>query len=386
VKDRQRPPLDPHDNCTFAVSVDWDAAQITLEGSPAGPGGGASLTPVAGVELVFDRAGGRLSQVVVAAGEPFGPVVPGEPALAYLARLLGDRVAAALRQAPYGTVPPVMPRPHPAMIAALSRLARLESARRTTPVPCSPLWTMEAADLARQGRRPSALANAGPPLPSAPAAPLRPPASAAPPRLPTAPGSESLGGWLDPGLVPPGVFRYGLSPDSDLDIRGRDGAEPLVTVEVRLARGAGWSALASCRVRLVDSDARRVLAVSPLCPEGLRARAELLAPVEPGALWVEVVDDERRPVRGTRLRRMRRALRWADAALRAASCPAGLDPGRTDEQWAWLAALAWDRCRADWAAAGDAERAEVAARLARHPVRWTRPYLAEAICDPAAAR
>ena len=24
--------------------------------------------------------------------------------------------------------------------------------------------------------------------------------------------------------------------------------------------------------------------------------------------------------------------------------------------------------------------------LARHPVRWTRPYLAEATCDPAAAR
>ena len=105
-----------------------------------------------------------------------------------------------------------------------------------------------------------------------------------------------------------------------------------------------------------------------------------------GALWVEVVDDERRPVRGTRLRRMRRALRWADAALRAASRPGGLDPDRTDEQWAQLAALAWNRCRADWTAAGDADRAAAAARLARHPVRWTRPYLAEATCDPAAAR
>ena len=30
--------------------------------------------------------------------------------------------------------------------------------------------------------------------------------------------------------------------------------------------------------------------------------------------------------------------------------------------------------------------ADVAARLARYPVRWTRPYLAEATCDPAAAR
>src|SRR5689334_21303328 len=89
VKDQQRPPLDHHDNCTFAVSVDWDAAQITLEGPSAGPGGGASLIPVPGVELVFDRAEGHLSQVVVEAGEPFGPVVPGEPVLAYLGRLLG---------------------------------------------------------------------------------------------------------------------------------------------------------------------------------------------------------------------------------------------------------------------------------------------------------
>ena len=377
MKDQRRPPLDHHDNCTFAVSVDWDAAQITLEGPPAGPGGGASLTLVPGVELVFDRAEGRLSQVVVEAGEPFGLVVPGEPALAHLGRLLGDRVAAALRQAPYGTVPPVMPRPHPTAIAALSRLARLESARRTTPVPCSPLWTMEAADLTRQGLRPSTLASAGPPLPPAPATP---------PRLPAAPASKSLSGWLDPALVPPGVFRYGLSPDSDLDIRVHDDEEPLITVEAGLARGIGWSALASCRVRLVDSDARRVLAVSPLCPDGLRARAEFPAAVEAGALWVEVVDDERRPVRGTRLRRMRRALRWADAALRAASRPGGLDPDRTDEQWAQLAALAWNRCRADWTAAGDADRAAAAARLARHPVRWTRPYLAEATCDPAAAR
>ena len=388
MKGQQRPPLDHHDNCTFAVSVDWDAAQITLEGPPAGPGGGVSLIPLPGLELVFDRAEGHLSQVVVEAGEPFGPVVPGEPVLAYLGRLLGDRVAAALRQAPYGTVSPVMPRLHPAVIAALSRLAGLESARRTTPVPCSPLWTMEAADLARQGRRPSVLGHTGPPLPSVPAPP---------PRLPAASASKSLSGWLDPALVPPGVFRYGLSPDSDLDIHVHDDEDLLITVETRLARGVGWSALASCRVRLVDSDARRILAVSPLRPRGMHARAELRGPAEAGtrflpthagaaALWVEVVDDARHPVRGTRLRRMRRALRWADAALRAASRPAGLDPGRTDEQWAQLAALAWDRCRADWSAAGDAERAEVAARLARHPVRWTRPYLAEAICDPAAAR
>jgi hypothetical protein len=379
VKDQQRPPLDHHDNCTFAVSVDWDAAQITLEGPPAGPGGVASLTSVPGVELVFDRARGHLSQVVVEVGEPFGPVVPDEPAIAYLDRILGDRVAAALRRAPYGTVAPVTSQPHPTAIAALSRLARLDSARRTTPVPWSPLWAVEAADLARQCQRPSTtlLAHARPPLPSAPATSTRPA---------TVPASKNLSGWLDPALVPPGVFRYGLLPDSDLNIRVRDDEEPLITVEAMLAPGADRSALASCQVRLVDSDARRILTVSPLRPNGLRARAELSAPAAIGPLWVEVVDDERRPVRGTRLRRMRRALRWADAALRAASRPVGLDPDRTDEQWAGLAALAWDRCRADWTAASDADRAVAAAWLALHPVVWTRPYLAEAICDPAAAR
>jgi hypothetical protein len=377
VKDQQRPPLDHHDNCTFAVSVDWDAAQITLEGPPIGPGGGASLTSVPGVELIFDRAGGRLCQVVVEAGEPFGPVAPGEPALAHLSRVLGDGVAAALRQAPYGSVPPVTLRPHPIAIVALSRLARLDSARRTTPVPWSPLWALEGADLVRQCQRSSTLAHAGPCLPSAPAAPPRPA---------TVPASKNLSGWLDPALVPLGVFRYGLSPDSDLDIRVHDDEGPLVTVEAMLAPGVGRSALAWCQVRLVDSDARRVLTVSPLRPDGLRARAEFPTPAAAGPLWVEVVDDERRPVRGTRLRRMRRALRWADAALRAASRPTGLDPDRTDEQWAELAALAWDRCRADWTAAGDASRAAVAAWLARHPVRWTRPYLAEATRDPVSAR
>jgi hypothetical protein len=182
-----------------------------------------------------------------------------------------------------------------------------------------------------------------------------------------------------------------------MDIRAHDNGEPQITVEARLARGVGWPALASCRVRLVDSSTRRILAVSPLRPHGMRARAELLVPggsdaqslpTHAGAatLSVEVVDDERRPVRGTRLRRMRQALRWADTALRAAGRPAGLDPGRTDEEWAGLAALAWDRCRAGWAAAGDAERTDVAARLAQYPLQWTRPYLAEATCDPAIAR
>ena len=102
MNDRQRPPLDPHDTCTFAVLVDWDAAQITLEGPPAGPGGGASLTPVPGVELVFDRAGGRLYRWWSRRANRSAPWSRARPALAYLGRVLGGRAAAAVRQAPYG--------------------------------------------------------------------------------------------------------------------------------------------------------------------------------------------------------------------------------------------------------------------------------------------
>jgi len=48
----------------------------------------------------------------------------------------------------------------------------------------------------------------------------------------------------------------------------------------------------------------------------------------------------------------RRALRWADAALRAARAPKGLaSQATTDADWVALAALAWQACRDDWAAA-----------------------------------
>lgn len=326
--------------------------------------------------MVFDRAAGQLSQVVVGAGEPGGPVVPGERTLGYLGQVLGHRVAAAVRQAPHTAVPLVTPGPHPGGIEVLSRLARLGSAWRTTPVPCSPLWAAETAGLTDRCQRRVAPGTA--PLSSVPLSSVPRPAA----RSAAVPGSENLGGWLEPALVPPGVFRYGLSPDCDLDIRVHDD-DSLITVDAMLAAGAARCLLASCRVRLVDSGARRVLAVSRFRLDGLSAHAELSAPSRTCCLWIEVVADERRPVRGTRLRRMRRALRWADAALRAASRPAGLDPGRTDEQWAGLAALAWERCRADWTAAGDDSQAAEAARLSQLPVQWTRPYLAEAACEPA---
>ena len=154
MKGQLRPPLDVHDivanNCTFCVSVDWDAAQIMLQGLPTGAAGGASLVPAPGVEMLFDRADGHLSQVIVDAGEPGGSVVPGELAVAYISKVLGCRVGAAVLQAPRSTAPSIALRVHPIAVAALSRLARLDAARRTSPVPSSPLWAVEAAQLARQ--------------------------------------------------------------------------------------------------------------------------------------------------------------------------------------------------------------------------------------------
>jgi hypothetical protein len=88
---------------------------------------------------------------------------------------------------------------------------------------------------------------------------------------------------------------------------------------------------------------------------------------------------------------MRRALRWADAALRAESRPNGLAPELSNEQWTRLAGLAWDRCRAEWEAAGDPGRAALAAARGTAPrglpgdaaIRRARPFLAELVCDPA---
>ena len=96
-----------------------------------------------------------------------------------------------------------------------------------------------------------------------------------------------------------------------------------------------------------------------------RVRAELQLPFPLDELpesWIEVVQDKLWPVRSAKGHRIRRALRWADAALRAERAPAGLAPHSTHEDWAALAAAAWDRCRRDWEAAGDADRADLAAQ------------------------
>src|ERR1035437_8206795 len=173
---------------------------------------------------------------------------------------------------------------------------------------------------------------------------------------------------LDPDLVLEGLFRPGLSTYSDLFVR-HDGAKGRVIVEALLAPGADCDALSRCQARLVDPAVRRVLAhggfVKAETTSASRVAAELRLPFALDELqesWIEVVQDQRWPVRGIKGHRIRRALRWADAALRAERAPAGLASQSSKEDWAALAAAAWDRCRRDWEAAHDGDRTYLAAR------------------------
>lgn len=389
--------------CGFVVSADRTLAQITLRGRPTGAAGGATVTPQPGVELAFDRADGWLSRVIVAARQHGGVLAADKEAVTWIASVFGAATAEAVRKAPDSAVqcPPLRPRQE--TLKALSRLARLDAARVTSPVPGSPLWAAEAADLATR---------AGLPLPSRA---LSPPAVsvASPGNLGTTIPADVMrllaGGarpctlgstwrpeaFLDLGLVPHKVFRPGLWPGLDLDVRVHEDGTPRITVEAALLPGALRRGLADCRVRLVDAGARRVLAVTALrTGSPSLAWAELPAPAclralaRSGLAWVEVVGDRRRPVHGTRLRRVRRALRWADAALRAESRPNGLAEELSDEQWSGLACLAWDRCRANWEAAGDLSLASLAAtrRAALKGTRQARPFLAELVRDPCVRR
>jgi hypothetical protein len=432
----------------FTVSYDADTGQVELEGLPTGAAGEAALTPVRDLELIFDRADGHLARVVLGPEEPGGSVAVGPAAAAVLTGLFGDEVLAAV-DAAAGQRTLLSGR---RMSSALSRLARLDVARLSSPAPsASPLWAAEAAELARQGglrvraqaearRAVSGLADVlvGAPRSEAltrAAAAVADLAEADEPEMarrlrtprwavagsarsdsPAGRGHEaghdlqacaddlSLPCSLDPGMVPAGVFQPGLSPVSDLTVH--PSADPdRVIVEALLRPEADREALSRCRVRLVDPPARRVLsAASFAVAEGSRVRAELPVPFPLAELrdaaWVEVVDDEHRPVRSERLRQLRLALRWADAALRADVSPGGLGASLSGDEWAGLAAIAWERCGRYWDHAGDPARAYLASKrlaaigstapLVTPPSPWAAalgerisprepPFLAEAI-------
>jgi len=397
-------------------SFERETGQVILEGLPAGVAGEASLIPMPGLDLAFDRADGRLCRVVVDTAGTGGSIPVGEQAAAMLVELFGAYALNAVAD-PAGAQ---VLSPDPGLTAMLSSLARLDAARATSPAPPgSPWWAAEAAELAGRACLPArasaeahcALAALLGQLDSITTSVLPEPAvqaasavaaltaedePAAAARLREAIGGRSgprpavsplipefdvaaeieslekdrvrLGGlqWmLDPGLVPEGLFRPGLSPYSDLSV-SHEGARGQVVVEAALAPGAGREAGNDCLARLVDPTIRRVLAQAcfrKTAPD--RVRAELLLPFPLDELpesWIEVVQDKLWPVRSAKGHRIRRALRWADAALRAERAPAGLAPHSAHEDWAALAGTAWERCRRDWEAAGDEDRADEAAR------------------------
>jgi hypothetical protein len=376
--------------------------QVILDGRPAGPAGEGRLIAVAGVELAFDLADGHLVQVIVADEN--------EPATALLTCLLGPlapRIVRAAAEAAGARLATLTP--EATLCAALSALARLYAARETSPVPgSSPWWEAEAAVLAEQaGLHSRALAAArraagalGDGQVAVPAEAARMALAAADilsrgdgdagrrlrdsvvvlseSRQPRRPGLDvaaevadltkdcvhlpGLHWMLDPGLAPGAPFRPGLSPYSDLTVRHEASSGQLV-VAATIAPGASHTAMGTWHARLVDPAVQRVLAVASFEQAGSRATARLRLPFPLGELretWIEVTDWSDRPVRRAKVRRLRRALRWADAALRAERAPAGLAPRSTRTDWATLATVAWEQCRHDWAAAGDTRRAAAA--------------------------
>ena len=126
---------------TLTLTYDEDVGQVVLEGLPCGPAGEAGLSLADGIELFFDCADGRLSKVFIEAGKP---------ALAAVTGLFGARARAAVQRAPSSNGNPLTVVAEPQLMAALSRLARLDAVRFTSPVAESPLWAVEAAHLARQ--------------------------------------------------------------------------------------------------------------------------------------------------------------------------------------------------------------------------------------------
>jgi hypothetical protein len=334
-----------------------ETGEVILDGTPAGPAGEAMLAPATGAELAFDRADGHLVRAIVN--------ITDASAMALVCRLFGANAEEALHDLAKtgGAVPQAMSSARE-LSAALSNLARLDAIRATSPAPASsPWWAAEAAVLAEQaGLRSRTLAEAA--RASCGLCGSQTHRSCVPGVDVAAEvrelANDSLPGlhWvLDAGIAPPKFFRPGLTPHSDLFAHHDTGGD-YMTVRATLALGADPATARRWHARLVDPKRRLVLDHAAFKLAGSEVQAQLRFPVdEPDETWIEVVDDPGRPVRSAKAHRIRRALRWADAALRAERAPEGIAPWSTPADWAALATLAWEQCRLDWEAAGDYNRA-----------------------------
>ena len=114
-----------------------ETGQVFLDCLPAGAAGEARLVPVPGLDLAFDRADGRLSRVVVDVG---GTGSGSAPVAAMLARLFAEEAPGVVHQIATGRGQSRALSPEPGLCAALSRLARHDAARATSPVSPSSPW------------------------------------------------------------------------------------------------------------------------------------------------------------------------------------------------------------------------------------------------------
>jgi hypothetical protein len=390
------------------------SGQLILDGLPAGPAGEAGLTPVTGMDLAFDRVDGHLVRVIVDDDA--------RPAAELLTRLFGPHALDSFPDSTGAAGAPLSP--DAGLCRALSSLARLDAAQATSPgLGSSPWWAVEGAVLAeRAGLRERAIADAARAVRGLARGRLTVTDEAARMAIAAAgiaaetdpdsarrlqerivvgkPGKSDFSRldaaaevkelsqgcadvssprWaLDPGFSRVEGLRFGLTPHSDLLVRPE--SDNRLLVQATLAPGADEMAGCSWRARLVDPEMRRILARADFRPEGSVIRAVLALPFPLDELpptWIEVTGGSEPSVSGARAHWIRRALRWADAALRAERAPAGLAPQSTRQDWAALAVLSWERARRDWTAAGDHGRAE--AVLAPRTPLAEPAYLAEVL-------
>ena len=384
--------------------------QVVQDYLTTGAAGGAWLRPAPDIELIFDRVTGRLCRLTVFAGTPAADGTLTQRGAAFLAGHFGNDAPERVRRAASRRRPGAGLGPLADPGGALSALARLRAGRATSPVSSSPWWdaqearlaleagmdraaraaavraarslaqvelpaitdrqaaaALAAADLARPddaaaARRVRARVEAAAELSVDEYLRSRPAAAARPAGRAGDPAPDGISAALDLTMVPAGTFLPALTAGDDLLVRA--GARPgTVAVTARPAADADRNVLRRCRARLVLPAERRVLSQGAFSWAGPVAVAELSLPPRTDGLrgaWIEVVGDEHRPVRSARMRLIKRALRAADAALRAARQPRGLAPHLTSGQWAELAAAGWRQSADDWRDAGDADRARLA--------------------------
>ena len=349
------------------ASFESETGWVMLAGSSVGVAGEAVLTPVPGLDLVFDQADGCLCWAIVHHVRTAGSADADEQVAEMLIRLFGPEAPGVVREAAMSPdqVPPAagVLTPDPGLAGTLSSLARLYAVRATSPaLPGSPWWAVEADKLVERAGLPALASAQGAPWLAIPPTARVLNVAAEVESLEKERAQPSRLEWmLGPDAVREGLFQFGLSPYSDLVVQHRE--QGRIEVQAPLAPGADCDALSAYRVRLTDPEVHRILAQASFGVVDTRVRAELRPSFELDEVpesWIEVVPDKNGPVDSLKEHRTGRARRWADAGLRAERAPAGLDPAATPEDWSALAVAAWELCSLDWAAAGDADRAYLA--------------------------